>query len=183
MARVARKPAAKAPQRSSDEIRRLLLEFLYEHHRKARGVTAQEIGIRDLQGAMKIRYDLTQQDVAHNLDYLIQQEWVLEIHRDRTFNTQGGMELPREQVTYKISKAGMEEIEGDSEFKRTSPYGGVNISNVQGVVVLGNQNSVVQNKFESLATELGQLRREVATSPLSDEDKVAVIAEIQTIES
>lgn len=183
MARVARESATKVPQRSPDEIRRLVLEFLYEHHRKARGALAVEIGFRDLHRKMKERHGLSQQEVASNLDYLVQKEWVRRVETPRAYTTPYGTTQSSERVTFKISDIGIDLIEGDSEFNRTSPYGGVNISNVQGVVVLGNQNSVIQNKFESLATELGQLRREVATSPLSDEDKVAVIAEIQTVES
>jgi len=180
MPRTAQKTAI--PQSSSDDIRGLLLDFLYQHHRKAKGVTAQEIGIRDLQQALKARFGLSQSDVAHNLDYLLQQGWVIEIRRNRTFRTIGGMELPREQVTYKISKAGMEQIEGDSEFKRTSPYGGINIGSLNNSVVVVGHRNVVKTRFAPLAEALEALRREVARADLPEETKKDTTADLETIQ-
>lgn len=165
-----------------DEIRELILTFMYEHHRKARGIQAQEIGIRALQREMKKLYGLSQQEVASNLDYLVQKEWVKDIHKDRTFSSPTGTVYPSEQVTYKISDAGIDRIEGESRFKRLSPFGGVNIANVQGVVVVGNQN-VVHSQFVPLSNDLELLRQEIIRSPLTDSDKVNAIAEIQTIQS
>jgi hypothetical protein len=38
---------------TNDEIRDTLLQYLYDRHEKARGVTSQEINLRDLQASMK----------------------------------------------------------------------------------------------------------------------------------
>lgn len=180
MARAAKK--MDAPQHSPDDIRGQLLRFLYDHHRKAKGVTAQEIGIRDLQQALKARFGLSQSDVAHNLDYLLQQGWVIEVRKNRTFKTPRGMELPREQITYKISKAGMEQIEGDSEFRRTSPYGGINISSLNNSVVVVGHRNVVKTRFAPLAEALEELRRELPRTDLPEEVKKDATADLETIQ-
>jgi len=177
-----KRKATEVREQTPDEIRELLLDFLYDHHRNARGVQAQEMGIRKLQQATKARYGFSQQEVASNLDYLVQRGWVREIRRDRTFTTPMGTVRPREQVTYKISDAGIDRVEGESRFKRLSPYGGVNIANVKGVVVVGDQN-VVHNEFVPLSNELDALRKAIAASRLSETHKVTAIADIQTIQS
>jgi hypothetical protein len=168
--------------RDPDEIRDELLQFLHEHHRKARGVRVQEIGLRDLQSAMKSRNGFSQQEVASNLDYLVQKGWVLEIRRERTFKTPAGTVRSTEQITYKISDAGIDRIEGESRFKKQSPFGAVNIGNVQGAVVFGDHN-VVNNQFIPLAECLTQLEQAVSQTAMPDSDKVAVIGDIETIKS
>jgi len=173
---------AQAKERTPDEVRESLLEFLYHHHQSARGVQAQEMGIRKLQQAAKARYGFSQQQVAANLDYLVQKGWVRRVERKREFTTPRGTVRPREQVTYKISDAGIDEVEGESRFKRLSPYGGINIANVQGAVVVGDRN-VVHNEFIPLSQELDTLRQAITASGLSETDKVAAVAEIQTIQS
>src|SRR5690606_15260076 len=80
---------------------------LFERHSSARGPAKIPIGIRDLQRELKQRHDMTQQEVSSNLDYLVQVGWVREVVKERSFKTQGGMELGREQVQYKISDVGI----------------------------------------------------------------------------
>src|SRR5438445_341606 len=81
-----------------DDIRDKLLRFLHERHRTTKGITKIPIGIRDLQKEMKDRHGLKQNQVASNLDYLIQVGWVKEVVKERSFKTAGGMELHPEQV-------------------------------------------------------------------------------------
>lgn len=166
---------------TNDEIRDLLLRFLYGHHGKARGPKRQEIGIRDLQSAMKRAHGLTQQQVASNLDYLVQKGWVLRVITNRTFTTKSGTTQSAERVTYKISAEGIDRIEGDSEFKRPDPYAGIKIENIGGVTVVGDGN-VVRTQFAPVAEALSELRRAVNASELPDDRKLAVATEIQTIE-
>jgi len=166
--------------RTNDEARELILRFLYEHHEKARGVSKQEIGLRDLQSAMKNDLGMSQQEVASNLDYLVDKSWVRKIITSRTFTT-GGTTRSAERITYKISADGIDRIEGESEFRRVDPYAGIRIENVGGVTVVGDGN-VVRTQFAAVAEQLGELRRAVNVSDLADEDKLAVTTEIQTIE-
>lgn len=171
------KPQVEA--REPDEIRQLLLEYLYQRHRTARGVKAQEIGIRDLQAEMKKRHNLAQQEVASNLDYLVQKEWVRKITNSSVYTGYSGTARHREQWTFKISDVGIDKIEGGSRFRR-SLYGGINISGV-GVVQVGDYN-VVSNNHIQLASELEVLGgRLVDSDKLSDSQKVQAVADVETI--
>lgn len=165
----------------NDEIREVILRFLYDLHRRARGVRKQEMGIRDLQKAMKDLDGLTQQQVASNLDYLVQKGWVCKTTTGRLFTTKYGTTRSSEQIRYKISAAGIDRIEGESEFKRPDPYAGIQIENIGGVTVIGDGN-IVRTRFAGVAEALSQLRRAVNASDLPDQDKLAVATEIQTIE-
>lgn len=165
----------------NDEIREVILRFLYDLHRRARGVRKQEIGIRDLQKAMKELHGLTQQQVASNLDYLAQKGWTCKTTTGRLFTTKYGTTRSSEQIRFKISAAGIDRMEGESEFKRPDPYAGIQIENIGGVTVVGDGN-VVRTQFAGAAEALSQLRRAVNASDLPDQDKLAVATEIQTIE-
>jgi hypothetical protein len=68
-----------------DDKRDKILRFLYERHKKSRGISKIPVGIQELQREMKTRYALTQPDVSSNLEYLIQVGWVREIVADRSF--------------------------------------------------------------------------------------------------
>jgi hypothetical protein len=165
----------------NDEIREAILRFLHDLHRRARGVRKQEIGIRDLQKAMKELHGLTQQQVASNLDYLVQKGWACKTTTGRLFTTKYGTTRSSEQIRFKISAAGIDRMEGESEFKRPDPYAGIQIENIGGVTVVGDGN-VVRTQFAGAAEALSQLRRAVNASDLPDQDKLAVATEIQTIE-
>lgn len=167
---------------TDDEIRTLLLEFLHRRHQKSRSLRGQEVGIRDLQAAMKREFGLSQQQVASNLDYLMQKGWVRQVVTSRTFTTKYGTTQSAERVTYKISADGIDHIRGDeSKFKRLDPYAGIKIENIGGVTVVGDGN-VVRTRFAVAAEALNELRQAVNASGLPDEDKLAVATEIQTIE-
>jgi hypothetical protein len=165
-----------------DEVRNLILNFLYQMHRNARGVKAQEIKLRALQQRLKSEHGLSQQEVSSNLDYLVQKEWVRQMRRERTFTTKGGVEVSNEEVSYKISDVGIDRVEGESRFKKQSPFGAVNISNVQGAVVFGDHN-IVNNQFIPLAEHLTRLEQAISMATMPDSEKVAVIGDIETIKS
>jgi hypothetical protein len=165
-----------------DEVRSLILDYLYEHHRNARGMRAQELKIRDIQRAMKGSHELAGKDVAASLDYLVQKGWVCQIVRERTFTTVRGAVVPQEQVSYKISDIGIDRVEGESKFKKQSPFGAINIGNVQGAVVVGDHN-VVNNQFVSLVEHLSALERAISELAISETEKVSAIADIETIRS
>jgi hypothetical protein len=167
--------------RTNDEARDLILRFLYDRHQKARGVKSQEILLRDLQSEMKRLHGFSQQEVASNLDYLVQKGWVQRVVTPRPYRTGQGTMQSGDRITYKISAEGIDRIEGESEFRRVDPFAGIRIENVGGVTVVGDRN-VVRTQFAAVAEELEELRRAVNASDLADEGKLAVTTEIQTIE-
>jgi hypothetical protein len=164
-----------------DDVRDKLLRFLYERHKTAKGITKIPIGIRDLQKEMRDRHGLKQSEVASNLDYLIQVNWVREVVRERTFKTRRGMELSQEQVKYKISDTGINHLQAGTVFKRPDTFNSVNITNVQGVTVIGEGN-VVNAHFTDLSRALDEFDRAISSSKeLGDAQKLDAAGDLSTI--
>jgi hypothetical protein len=165
----------------NDTVRDAILRHLYEVHRRAKSPRSAGEGIRDVQRAMKESEGYKQQDVAANLDYLVQKGWVREEIEARSFQTQRGTTQMSEKVTYKISEIGIDLLEGASTFERTDLRPHVNITNVQGVTVLGDGN-VVNTNFTDVLRGLDRLRVAVIESPeLDDSARLNVVADIDTI--
>lgn len=165
----------------NDDLRDKILRFLYDRHQTAKGITAIPIGIQDLRREMKKRYRMKQSELASNLDYLIQVGWVRPEVKSRSFVTPGGMVLPREQTKYKISEVGINHLEDASMFKKPQTASHVNITNVQGVTVLGDGN-VVNAKFTEVSSALDELDQAIADSrQLTDEQKLDAAGDLSTI--
>jgi hypothetical protein len=165
----------------NDNRRDKILQFLYDRHQTAQGITAIPIGIQDLRREMKNRYGMKQSEVASNLDYRIQVGWVRPEVKSRSFLTAGGMVLPREQTKYKISEVGINHLEAASMFKKPQAASHVNITNVQGVTVVGDGN-VVNAKFTELSSVLDELDQAIAESrQLTDEQKLDAAGDISAI--
>jgi hypothetical protein len=165
----------------NDDRRDKILRFLYDRHQAAKGITAIPIGILDLRRAMKNLHGMKQSEVASNLDYLMQIGWVKPEVKSRSFVTAGGMVLPREQTKYKISEIGINHLEAASMFKKPQASGQVNITNVQGVTVVGDGN-VVNAKFTELSAALDELDQAIADNrQLTDEQKLDAAGDLSTI--
>jgi hypothetical protein len=165
----------------NDDRRDKILRFLYSRHQTAKGITAIPIGILDLRRAMKSMYRMKQSEVASNLDYLIQVGWVRPEVNSRSFVTARGMVLPREQIRYKISEIGIDHLEAASMFKKPEAASHVNITNVQGVTVVGDGN-FVNAKFTELASALDDLDKAIAESQqLTDEQQLDAAGDISAI--
>ncbi len=164
-----------------DQLRTVLLQYLYDRHRKARSLKAAGVQISELKSAMKTSYGMAQPDVITNLDYLIQKGWVAEDREEKVFKTKKGVSVPSVSKRYKITDVGIDKIEGESAYQREERYAGINITNVRGVMVIGDEN-VVNAKFADLFGALEELKKAVAHSPsLSDEQKLIVTADIEGI--
>ncbi len=164
-----------------DDIRDKILRFLYERHKKSKGITKIPIGIRDLQSAMKQMYRLKQPEVSSNLDYLIQVGWVKDVVKERSFKTAGGMELSQEQIKYKISDVGINHLEAGTVFKRVDSFKSMNITNIKGVTVVGDGN-IVNTQFTDLSRAIDELDQAIAKSgELNDTQKLDAAADLSTI--
>jgi len=165
-----------------DDVKRdAILRFLYQRHKTTRSIGKLPIGIRDLQSEMKKQHRMSQADVASNLDYLIQVQWVREVVKERDFTTPKGMKVSQEQVKYKISDTGINHLESGSVFKKPQAASHVNITNIKGVTVLGDGN-IVNAEFTDLSRAIDELDRAVGEShALSDEQKLDASADLSTI--
>src|SRR5438552_1262944 len=165
----------------NDDRRDRILRFLYDRHQTAKGITSIPIGILDLRREMKNRHGMKQSEVASNLDYLIQVGWVRPEVKSRSFVTGRGMVLDREQTKYKISEVGINHLEAASMFKRPQAASQVNITNVQGVTVVGDGN-LVNATLTELASALDELDQAIGDSrQLTDEQKLDAAGDISAI--
>jgi hypothetical protein len=166
----------------NDIIRDSILRHLYKLHQKARGISSVGTGIRDLWSAMK-KLGYNQAEVNSNLDYLIQKEWAREVVQKRKFTTPRGTTQETETKTYKISDIGIDLLQGASAFRREETFSRINVTNINGVTVIGEGN-VVNTQYTDLSRWLSDLEKAVAESAkLENEQKLDVLADISTIQS
>jgi len=164
----------------NDVIRGTILRYLYELHQKARSLKSAATNIRDLKRAMKQK-GILQQAVVANLDYLLQKEWVREVVEEKTYTTSRGITVPSISKRYKITDVGIDKLEGESAFQRRDRYAGINVTNIQGVTVIGDEN-VVNAEYSDLYQALNELERAVSSSDgLSDEEKLNITADVESL--
>lgn len=170
-----------APDKASDEIRELILEYLYSKYKRSRSVTGAGVRRREIKQALKGK-GLKEQEIASNLYYLIQSGWIEE--NKKTFLiTRGQGTIKAENVSYTITDKGINHFEGPSKFQKIQKLEGINITNIQGVTVIGDGN-YVYNQYSNLYRSLDLLGEEIRrTDRLSDEEKLNYQAEIETIKS
>jgi hypothetical protein len=167
---------------SQDQIRDAILRFLLGLHTKAKGVSSLSAGIRDIAGAMK-PLGISLSDTSSNLDYLVQKDWVAEIHRERTFQTARGAKYSSDSVKYKISALGMDRFQAASTFRRDENFSRINVTNINGVTVIGNHN-VVNTQYAELAKALNELEKAITGAPnIKEEEKLNVASDIETIQA
>lgn len=168
----------------SDLVRQQILKYFYDRNANAtseRGKRGSHVKISDIKKELKALHGLSQQQVTAQLTYLLSSGWVAKIADERTFTTAGGTQIPRSQEWYVITAAGIDRIEGSSStFMRQNPYSNVNITAVNSAVQLGSGN-VVNESFVGLAEELDRLSKAVASSAMAEEEKLSIIADIETI--
>jgi len=167
---------------TDDEVRQKILTYLSDCRKKARGLDSLMASSSDIKKAMA-KFTISQNETVQNLDYLVQHGWVDEKVIQRPFTTPKGIEIPNEKHLFGLSAIGMKYIEGESEFDRTGIFSGINITNIGGVTVIGN-NNVVRNEFVDILRAFNQLEGIVKISDkLSEEQKLDVQADILTIKN
>jgi hypothetical protein len=130
---------------------------------------------------MKKRHQMSQAEVSSNLDYLIQVGWVREVVKERSFTTKKGMEVSQEQTKYKISDVGINHLEAGTVYQRPDHGNSVNITNVQGVTILGDGN-IVNAEFTDLSRALDELQQAILSAPdIADETRLDTTGDIATI--
>lgn len=168
-------------QNPNDEIREAILKLLYSIHEKARGIKSTCIGMRNLKQALKSQ-GFKEPEIVSNLDYLTQTNWVLKEEEEYPLR-RGGVTINVKNVTYKISEKGINHFQGISKFQTVHKFENINITNMQGVTVVG-ENNVIYNQFTALFRHLDLLDTEIQkSSKLNDEDKLSSHADIDTIKS
>lgn len=166
----------------SDEIRNNIMRILYEIHKKSRSPNSIPKGIKDLCKTLKNEFGYKQNEVSHNLDFLVQRGWVAEIVIKKTF-TKNLLSREQSQKKYKISDIGIEKYEEASTFHSSRLKPTINVTNINGVTVVGDGN-IVNTKYTDLVNVLDQLKQQINQSnKINDTKKLESIADIETIQS
>jgi len=91
------------------------------------------------------------------------------------------MELSQEQIKYKISDIGINHLEAGTLFKSIESSHNINITNVQGVTIIGDGN-IVNNEYTDLSRLLDILEKEIESSNrLDDTQRLDASGDISTI--
>jgi hypothetical protein len=166
----------------NDEVRDAILRQLHAVHSNARSPKTAGILPSDLARRLK-PHGFKQQQIGGNLDYLVQKGWVKEVREKRTFTTPRGTTQSAERITYKVSDEGIDHLEGASMFKKTAVGSHVNVTNIEGVTVVGDGN-VVNTTFAAASRSLEQLKEAATDSKtINDEQKLNVISDIDSLEA
>lgn len=165
-----------------DEIRNIILNYLYSVHIKARSRKSSRVSKSKIKKDLKQK-GLKQQEIVRNLEFLIQGKWVKIETEESEFTTPSGFVKKQVKEYYRISDAGITFIEGASIFQNVEKStSGINITNVHGVTVIGNQNIAVNSEYIDLYRALSLLSDAVRKSGhLSDEEKLNYTQDIETI--
>lgn len=164
-----------------DEVRDSILRYLYSLRERARGPKSLEVGVKELQAALKDS-GIKQAEIIANLDYLVQKGWVNRVVVTRPFKTPKGFTTQNEKVTYKLSDVGVDRLEGASAFRREDRFSGINVTTISGVTVIGTGN-VVNTGFAEVSNLLEELEKGITAADIREEDKLNAIAEIGTIQN
>jgi len=166
---------------SNDDIRELILKVLYDKFKSARGIKSIRMKSSEIKRELK-KYGLRDNEIVSNLEYLIQTGWVIkEVERFTTIR--GGKKIRVEQIYFKISNKGIDYFEGSSKFRKIGVVKGINITNIRGVMVIGDHN-VVHIEYLDLFNMLDILAQKIGSIDiLSDDEKLEYIADINTIKS
>lgn len=167
----------------NDEIRHKILQWFYDRNTNATsqyGKKGSSSKISEVKRGLKESFGLSQMQVMSNLTYLRDKGWINKTDVEKTVQVRGGT-VPSTLTWYEISSAGIDKIEGESEFKESGKYAGINISATgTNVITLGNGN-VVNAQFEDLHNELSKLKNAVANSSLNDSQKLDISVDIENI--
>ena len=153
---------------NNDEIREGILKYLYDLSTKALSVNRMKANEVMVIKNLMSRYP--REKIIGNLSYLI--------------NTGGITQEKIEKIPYyTISDKGVEHFEGASNFQKSHWITGINVTNTQGVIVIGDHNFVHQ-EYGDLYRSLDVLKNEISKSEsIDDQGKLDYQSEIETIKS
>jgi hypothetical protein len=173
---------------NNDLIREKVLEALYSILSKAKGRDSQMVGIRDLSAEVKIALpNIKMNQIAANVTFLVQNNFVEEVEV-KNFFAQGKFGNSKPSIKYRLSREGLAYFEHGSKFDKSNTFAGiVDITGSGNNIIIGNQNSVtniVNTQFTEGHKLAEDLRRRVnALGVLSDDEKVSVQSDLETIKS
>ena len=177
----------KDQNRTDDEIRELILRYLFDRNQNAtsrRGKsTGAAVTISVLRASLKASYDLTGQQVHSNLTYLESMGWVEDKPVTKSFNTKTGGTIPSTTSYYIITAAGIDRMGGPSVFTRDR-FEGIKIDATgQNIITLGDGNQV-NVRLQALGEALSELRKAIKESDkVSETQKLELVVDVDTLQT
>lgn len=178
--------AKKTVALSDDQIRQIMLQYFYDRNKNATSRRGKKTGaaapISIIRQDLKASYALTIQQVQSNLTYLLSQGWVEDQPVSKSFATGKGGIVPAATSYFIITAAGIDKIDGPSEFTRNR-FQGIRIEATgQNIITLGDGNQV-DARYQQVAEALSQLRDAVKKSDrINDIDKLNLVSDIDSIQ-
>jgi hypothetical protein len=164
-----------------DKVADALLRFLYDAYKQARSTKKQALGIREIKRWGKSQ-GYSEAQIASNVTFLLDRGWIKEEVYETSIMTKGAV-IKKPSKKYRISDSGMVQLDGFSKYVSIDRYKGININNVNGVVVMGDGN-VVNSSFVQTYKHLDSLAYLVADDKeLSNEDKLEIMSDINAIKN
>lgn len=170
---------------SNDEIRQMVLQYFYDRNSNAtsrKGKKGSSIKMQDIKSELKERHSFKDNQIVSNLNYLLSQGWVEEEKEKKSFTNAKGFSFPSETVFYSITAAGIDKIEGPSQFT-PKKFEGIKIEATgQNIITIGDGNQV-NVKYKETAEALLDLKKAVKeTDELNEEAKLEIVSDIETIQ-
>ncbi|MBZ0203268.1 MAG: hypothetical protein K8I03_09670 [Ignavibacteria bacterium] len=176
----------KTPNYSDTEIRKLMLQFFYDKNKNATSIIGKKSGaantISVIRRELKEHFGLKAQQVVSNLTYLLSQGWIEPKEVGKAFSTPKGSVVPSITTYYVITAAGIDKIDGPTEFT-PNKFAGIKIEATgQNIITLGDGNQV-NSKFENVGNALNDLKNAVKDNTvITEEDKVDIVSDIDSIQ-
>ena len=141
----------------NDEIREKILKYLYDTYKKAHGINLVKVTDAMVQHELQEQGYKTE-DIISNFLYLIQTGFIKKESENYTFDgwdykSNKSKPMRGKQLYYTISDKGINHFEGASMFQKSSWVTGINVTNVQGVTVIGD-NNFVRNEYNDLYNKI-----------------------------
>lgn len=157
---------------SEDEIRKKILGYLYDRFMNSRSATLipavePEI-IRSLE-------NYSTEEIARNILYLVDSGFLKKELRKGLHK--------RSIPTYRVSDKTVNRFQQhESEFMKINNFSGINITNIQGVTLIGD-NNVVNNNYIDLFKNLNLLKDIIGVNDqLNDQEKLNYQSNINTVQ-
>ncbi len=174
--------------RPKDQVRSLILQYLYNRNANAtslRGKKGAAVKIMNLRQDLKSHHGLSVSEVVSNLTYLINNGWVEEQQQARVVPTSGGQQIPSMTSYYAITAAGVDKVEGPSEYTPRDRFAGI-VNNInasgQSTVTVGDGNQVnvqYEEQAETLASLADAIKHCDELEATRQRDAIADIDTIQ----
>src|SRR6266542_497108 len=147
---------------NNDEIRQMILQFFYDRANNAtslRGKKGSSLKMSDVKSSLKSLHSFKDNQIISNLTYMLSQGWVKEEIERKTIQTNRGS-VPSEVRFYSITAAGVDKIEGPSQFT-PKRFEGIKIEATgQNIITIGDGNKI-NITYKGLNDALDKLKDEI----------------------